>query len=130
MGMKPVTGINRVTIKKGKQMMLYIDNPDILQTPGQDNSYIVFGEAKLQDFPGNIAQDEAGKFKAPEQAEEEAKVEEKKEDKATEEVSEEGLNQETIQMVIEHCSCTRQEAVRVLHKHNGDSVNAILELSE
>lgn len=52
-------------------MMLYIDNPEILQTPGQDNSYIVFGEAKLQDFPGNIAQDEASKFKAPEEAKQE-----------------------------------------------------------
>ena len=48
--------------------MLYIDNPEILTTPGQDNSYIIFGEAKLQDFPGNIAQDEAGKFKQPQEA--------------------------------------------------------------
>jgi len=46
--------------------MLFIDNPEILQSPGQDTSYIIFGEAKLQDFPGNIAADEAGKFKAPE----------------------------------------------------------------
>ena len=83
MGMKPVTGINRVTIKKSKQMMLYIDNPEILQTPGQDNSYIVFGEAKLQDFPGNIAQDEASKFKAPEEAKVEEIKEQKEENKDT-----------------------------------------------
>jgi len=41
LGMKPVTGINRVTIKKGKQLLLAIDDPEVLKSPGADNSYIV-----------------------------------------------------------------------------------------
>ena len=41
MGMKPYTGINRVTIKKGKNVLLYIDEPEVLKSPGADNSYIV-----------------------------------------------------------------------------------------
>ena len=43
LGMKPVTGINRVTIKKAKSLLLYIDDPEILKNPGSDNSYIIFG---------------------------------------------------------------------------------------
>lgn len=50
LGMKPHTGISRVTIKKGKQLLLYIDNPEILKMPGASDSYIVFGEAKINDF--------------------------------------------------------------------------------
>jgi nascent polypeptide-associated complex subunit alpha len=50
LGMKPFTGINRVTIKKGKQLLLYIDAPEILKSSGADNSYIIFGEAKINDF--------------------------------------------------------------------------------
>jgi nascent polypeptide-associated complex subunit alpha len=41
LGMKPVTGINRVTIRKGKSLLLYIENPEILKSPGVDNSYIM-----------------------------------------------------------------------------------------
>ena len=43
LGMKPVPGINRVTIKKAKSLLLYIDDPEILKNPGSDNSYIIFG---------------------------------------------------------------------------------------
>lgn len=41
LGMKPISGINRVTIRKGKNLLLYIDNPEILKSPGVDNSYIM-----------------------------------------------------------------------------------------
>jgi len=54
LGMKPVTGINRVTIKKAKAVLLYIEDPEILKSPGADNTYVVFGEVKLQDYPGTL----------------------------------------------------------------------------
>lgn len=63
MGLKPITGINRVTIRKAKNFLLYIDNPEVLVSPGNENSYVVFGEAKMQDFNQNLANAEAGKFK-------------------------------------------------------------------
>lgn len=47
LGMKPVSGINRVTIKKAKSLLLYIDDPEILKNPGSDNSYIIFGKFYL-----------------------------------------------------------------------------------
>lgn len=92
-----------------------------------------------------MANEEANKFKKPEKPEDWEKLkqaagiveekpaapEEKKPEVHEEEgeVSEEGLDQETIKMVQEHCKCTRQAAVKALRKSNGDSVNAILELS-
>jgi nascent polypeptide-associated complex subunit alpha len=66
LGMKPVSGINRVTIRKAKNFLLYIDNPEVLISPGSENSYVVFGEAKMQDFNQNLANAEAGKFKKAE----------------------------------------------------------------
>ncbi len=44
LGMKPVTGINRVTIKKSKSLLLYIDNPEVLKSPNTEGSYIIFGK--------------------------------------------------------------------------------------
>lgn len=41
LGMKSISGINRVTIKRGKSVLLYIDEPEILKSPTADNSYIV-----------------------------------------------------------------------------------------
>ena len=55
LGMKPVTGINRVTIKRSNALLLYIDNPEILKSPGTDNSYIIFGEAKVHDTDSILA---------------------------------------------------------------------------
>merc|ERR1712203_789108 len=46
MGMKPVEGITRVTLKTNKNFILYIDKPDVMKT-SNDSSYLVFGEAKF-----------------------------------------------------------------------------------
>jgi nascent polypeptide-associated complex subunit alpha len=34
MGLKPVSGINRVTLKKGKAFAMSIDDPDVWKSPG------------------------------------------------------------------------------------------------
>merc|ERR1712227_1004231 len=66
MGMKEVTGVNRVTLKTNKNFVLYIDDPDILKS--QENSYVIFGEAKFLDFTGNLAGEKAANFQKPEEA--------------------------------------------------------------
>ena len=48
-GLKPVKGISRVTIKKPKNILLYIDDDEVMKNPGT-SSYVVFGEAKFHDF--------------------------------------------------------------------------------
>lgn len=127
MGLKPISGINRVTIRKAKNFLLYIDNPEVLVSPGNENSYVVFGEAKMQDFNQNLANAEAGKFKKADKPVEAPKQDDKANDE--EEENEEGVDPATIEMVVDHCKCSRAKAVRALKKNNNDSVNAILELT-
>merc|ERR1712007_395040 len=110
MGMKAVTGINRVTLKTTKNFILYIEDPDILKSP--ENSYVIFGEAKFLDFTGNLAGEKAQNFRKVEEAQNKdttadnnAKVEE--EDAGD-------IPEEKIKTLIEYSSCTRAKAIRAL----------------
>lgn len=46
LGLRLMTGINRVTIRKAKNILFVIKTPDVYKSPGSD-TYIVFGEAKV-----------------------------------------------------------------------------------
>ena len=46
-GMKQMSGITRITLKKRDGLIFVIDDPEVLNL---DNSYAVFGELKLEDF--------------------------------------------------------------------------------
>lgn len=46
LGLKNVTGVNRVTIRKSKNILFVISKPDVYKSPASD-TYIVFGEAKV-----------------------------------------------------------------------------------
>ena len=67
LGMKQVTGINRVTLKKRDGLIFVISEPEVLKNATNDNSYAVFGELKLEDPNSQILKDQAKKFdeKAP-----------------------------------------------------------------
>lgn len=41
-------------------------------------------------------------------------------------VSEEGIDQESITLVMDQCKCTKEQAIRALRRHNGDTVNALM----
>lgn len=49
LGLKPVTGVTRVTIRKSKNILFVINNPDVYKNPHSD-TYIIFGEAKIEDL--------------------------------------------------------------------------------
>merc|ERR1719330_1587870 len=49
LGLKPVPGIVRVTVKKSKTILFVISKPDVHKSPNSD-TYIVFGEAKIEDL--------------------------------------------------------------------------------
>lgn len=54
LGLKRIQGIQRVTLRRPKNVLLVVANPEVYKAPGSD-CYIVFGEAKLED-PGSAAQ--------------------------------------------------------------------------
>merc|ERR1719218_284673 len=75
LGMKPVPGITRVTVKKSKNILFVIAKPDVHKSPNSD-TYIVFGEAKVEDLSAQAqataAQQMAGGAAGLEQKEEKA----------------------------------------------------------
>ena len=47
-GLKQVTGVSRVAIRKSKNILFVINRPDVYKSPASD-TYIVFGEAKVRE---------------------------------------------------------------------------------
>jgi nascent polypeptide-associated complex subunit alpha len=62
LGLKPVTGITRVTMRKSKNIIFVISKPDVYKSPTSD-TYIVFGEAKVEDLSQQAQLAAADKFK-------------------------------------------------------------------
>ncbi|KAJ9091581.1 hypothetical protein QFC19_009037 [Naganishia cerealis] len=54
LGLKKVEGIERVVLKRPRGILLVVAKPEVYRAPGSD-TYIVFGEAKLEDN-GSAAQ--------------------------------------------------------------------------
>merc|ERR1711861_76548 len=58
-------GIMRVTVKKSKNILFVISKPDVFKSPDSD-TYIIFGEAKIEDLSAQAQTAAAEQFKAPE----------------------------------------------------------------
>merc|ERR1711999_22829 len=65
LGLKQVAGVSRVTIRKSKNILFVINKPDVYKNPASD-TYIVFGEAKIEDLTQQAQMEAAQKFKAAE----------------------------------------------------------------
>merc|ERR1712039_891997 len=61
LGLKPVPGIVRVTVKKSKNILFVISQPDVHKAPNSD-IYIVFGEAKIEDLSAQAQASAAQQF--------------------------------------------------------------------
>ena len=124
-GMKQLSGITRVTLKKRDGLIFVIDDPEVLNL---DNSYAIFGELKLEDLNRQMQMEQAKKFaqQAPQKkvAATAAPV-----DKNEKPLPEDGLTQNHITMVMEHAKCTRNQAIKVLRETNDDMVQAIMKLT-
>merc|ERR1711879_640230 len=90
LGMKPVPGVIRVTIKKSKNILFVISKPDVFKSPASD-THIIFGEAKIEDLSAQAQTAAAEQFKVPDLA----SVEAKKEDSPAAEDDEDGEVDET-----------------------------------
>merc|ERR1719301_110309 len=69
LGMKPVAGIIRVTVKKSKNILFVIKEPDVFKTstdnPKAPATYIVFGKAEIEDLSAQATSAAVEQFKAP-----------------------------------------------------------------
>ena len=61
LGLKPVPGVARVTIKKSKNILFVIQKPDVYKSQGAE-TYIVFGEAKIEDLSAQVSKPRLEQF--------------------------------------------------------------------
>uniref|UniRef100_A0A4W5RIU2 NAC-A/B domain-containing protein n=1 Tax=Hucho hucho TaxID=62062 RepID=A0A4W5RIU2_9TELE len=132
LGLRPVHGVTRITIRKSKSILFVISRPDVFKSPASD-IYIVFGEAKIEDLSQQVHKAAAEKFKVPVEPSALAPPAPPsltiKEESEEEEVDEGGLEQRDIELVMAQANVSRSKAVRALRHNTNDIVNAIMELT-
>eukprot|EP00063_Salmo_salar_P041081 XP_014015916.1 PREDICTED: nascent polypeptide-associated complex subunit alpha, muscle-specific form-like [Salmo salar] len=132
LGLRPVHGVTRITIRKSKSILFVISRPDVFKSPASD-IYIVFGEAKIEDLSQQVHKAAAEKFKVPVEASPLVPPAPPsltiKEESEEEEVDEGGLEQRDIELVMAQANVSRSKAVRALRHNTNDIVNAIMELT-
>ena len=103
LGLRQVTGVTRVTIRKSKNILFVITKPDVYKSPASD-TYIVFGEAKIEDLSQQAQLAAAEKFKV--QGEAVSNIQENtqppavQEESEEEEVDETGVEVKDIELVM------------------------------
>ena len=129
LGMKPVPNVSRVTIKKSKTILFVVSQPDVFKNPSSD-TFIVFGEAKIEDLSAQAQTQAAKQFEdTPATSEEAAPEAEAGPAEEEGEVDEEGVDAKDIELVMTQAGVTRGKAVSALKASNGDIVSAIMELT-
>ncbi|KAF2851025.1 nascent polypeptide-associated complex, alpha subunit [Plenodomus tracheiphilus IPT5] len=148
LGLKHIDGITRVTLRRPKNILFVINQPDVYKSPSS-NTWIIFGEAKIEDLNSQaqasaaqqIAQAEAASHdhsghdhdhdhgKGKGKAVEDKKDEEEEEEDDDEEVDDSGIEAKDIELVMQQASVSRKKAVKALKENDNDIVNSIMALS-
>ncbi|XP_042047084.1 nascent polypeptide-associated complex subunit alpha-like protein 2 [Salvia splendens] len=130
LGMKPVLGVSRVTIKRTKNILFFISKPDVFKSPNSE-TYVIFGEAKIEDLSSQLQTQAAEQFRVPDIRSVMGKSElaAAPESAPEEEVDETGVEPRDIDLVMTQAGVSRTKAVNALKTHNGDIVSAIMELT-
>ncbi|KAK8963410.1 Nascent polypeptide-associated complex subunit alpha-like protein 1 [Platanthera guangdongensis] len=128
LGMKPITGVSRVTVKKSKNILFVISKPDVFKSPNSD-TYVIFGEAKIEDLSSQLQTQAAEQFKAPDLSHVISKPETSAIAQDDEEVDDAGVEPKDIELVMTQAGVSRGKAVKALKAADGDIVTAIMELT-
>jgi nascent polypeptide-associated complex subunit alpha len=142
LGLKQLTGINRVTMRKSKNIIFVISKPDVYKSPNSD-TYIVFGEAKVEDLSHQAQMAAADKFKLNQGASADAAAAANlaaaaaaagaskapatiAEEDDDEEVDATGVEEKDIEIVVTQSNVSRKRAIKALKNNNNDIINAIM----
>jgi len=145
LGLKHVPGITRVTLRRPKNILFVINNPDVYKSPSS-NTWIIFGEAKIEDLnsqaqataaqqlqqaenASSIEADLAAAAAANEKGKGAADAAEEEDEDDGEEIDEEGLEGKDIQLVMAQANVSRKKAIKALKENDNDIVNSIMALS-
>lgn len=95
-----------------------------------DNTYVIFGEAKIEDLSAQAQASAADQFRAPAQfSAPKAAAAAEADDSEEGDSDESGLEAKDIELVMSQANVSRGKAVSALKSNGGDIVNAIMELS-
>nr|XP_018260089.1 nascent polypeptide-associated complex subunit alpha [Kwoniella dejecticola CBS 10117]OBR82247.1 nascent polypeptide-associated complex subunit alpha [Kwoniella dejecticola CBS 10117] len=155
LGLKKIAGIQRVTLRRPKGVLMVVAQPEVYKAPGSD-CYIIFGEAKLED-PTSAAQLQAqAQLAASSQAAQKAHAQggfkegvpqsledlmggddapaledaDKPAEKpaSTEETGDVKISDEDVNLVVAQTGCTEEKAREALKAEKGDLINAIMRI--
>merc|ERR1711908_8047 len=135
LGMKPVPGIVRVTVKKSKNILFVIKEPDVFKTndsnPKGPQTFIVFGKAEIEDLSQQATNAAVEQFKPPSGADASKATEQVEEVDGDEDGDEDAgdLDENDIELVVKQAGVTRSKAIKALKLNDKDVVNAIMALS-
>jgi nascent polypeptide-associated complex subunit alpha len=136
LGMRPVPGVLRVTVKKSKNVLFVINQPDVFKSPNSD-TYVVFGEAKSEDSSAASQAAAAKQFQQQSAAMPAGQPAaagmpdlQEVEEGVVETVDETGLESKDIELVMSQAGCSRASAVAALKENDGDLVNSIMSLTK
>merc|ERR1712195_336326 len=135
LGMKPVPGICRVTVKKSKNILFVIKEPDVFKTNDSNaakgpHSFIVFGKAEIEDLSQQATNAAVEQFKPPVGGD--AKIPEAVEEVDGDDDGDEDagdLDENDIELVVKQAGVSRSKAIKALKSNDKDVVNAIMALS-
>lgn len=125
LGMKQVHGIKRVVIRKSKNVLFIIAQPEVYKSYSSD-TYVVIGEVKVEDLSQQAQVAAAEKFKSNEGGE---RTREQIKEVEIEEIDETGIESADIDLVMSQTGVSRTKAVQALRNNGYDIVNAIMELT-
>ncbi|OIW12304.1 hypothetical protein TanjilG_06093 [Lupinus angustifolius] len=110
-------------------ILFVISKPDVFKSPASD-TYIIFGEAKIEDLSSQLQTQAAEQFKAPNVSNAALKPESSTTAQDDEEdVDETGVDPKDIDLVLTQAGVSRSRAVKALKAADGDIVAAIMELT-
>merc|ERR1711918_263903 len=136
LGMKPVPGIMRVTVKKSKNILFVIKEPDVFKTtsdnPKAPATYVVFGKAEIEDLSAQATSAAVEQFKAPGAGldvggDEPKAVIDDADDDGDEDAGD--LDENDIELVVKQAGVSKAKAIKALKQNENDVVNAIMALS-
>ncbi|KAI9760608.1 MAG: GAL4 enhancer protein [Chaenotheca gracillima] len=150
LGLKHVPGITRVTLRRPKNILFVINQPDVYKSPSS-NTWIIFGEAKIEDLNSQAQASAAQQLAAAEntsagdgdphaghdhahdngkgKAIDNGDDKKAEEEDDGEEVDDAGLETKDIELVMQQASVSRKKAVKALKENDNDIVNSIMALS-
>ncbi|KAK1445155.1 NAC alpha like protein [Babesia gibsoni] len=155
LGLKPVEGITKVCIKKSKQIFFVVNKPDVYKLPNSD-TYVIFGEAKVEDVGQNSALEAAQRLSQLSSALQTVGADRVAAEHgaaghshdghdhghfhdhdghnhshvdASSAAAEASVDPNDVELIISQVGCTREQAVDALIKNKGDIVESIMQLS-